>query len=288
MNLKRRDIPQLNAVGDESAAHNGGRFSLGRFEENMRADPRRAETHRHTFHELMVFESGEGTYSGDFVEYKIAAPAAVIVPAGTVHWWPAAKDLRGWVCGFDLEFLRAVNRTDEVIASLLAPKLPNVVLTTDAMERMQPWLRRLQQEWWGHALGKREMLRCCLTAALVEVSREHGLEDGPKSASQRLYFAFLEVLESRVMTMPSARDLAEILRVTPDHLSASLRMCTGKNTGELIAERIILKSKRLLAHTRLGVAEAAYALGFESPSYFARFFRRHAGVAPKEFRAEAT
>ncbi|EDY18480.1 response regulator receiver protein [Chthoniobacter flavus Ellin428] len=35
----------------------------------------------------------------------------------------------------------------------------------------------------------------------------------------------------------------------------------------------------MLSHSQLSVSEIGYALGFEDPSYFARFFRRYEGEA---------
>jgi len=43
----------------------------------------------------------------------------------------------------------------------------------------------------------------------------------------------------------------------------------------------------VLAHSDLTAAQVGFRLGFEDPAYFARFFRREAGVPPTSFRAGA-
>jgi AraC family transcriptional activator of pobA len=35
----------------------------------------------------------------------------------------------------------------------------------------------------------------------------------------------------------------------------------------------------------MSVAEIAYAVGFEDPAYFSRFFTRHVGQPPRTYRA---
>lgn len=40
----------------------------------------------------------------------------------------------------------------------------------------------------------------------------------------------------------------------------------------------------MLAHTEMAVSEIAYALNFQDPAYFSRFFRRLAGQSPGKFR----
>ena len=53
---------------------------------------------------------------------------------------------------------------------------------------------------------------------------------------------------------------------------------------EIIRQRLLLEAERLSAHTEMAVSEIAYALNFEDPAYFSRFFRRLAGQSPGEFR----
>jgi AraC-like DNA-binding protein len=56
----------------------------------------------------------------------------------------------------------------------------------------------------------------------------------------------------------------------------------------VVRQRLTLEAKRLLAHSDLTAAQIAFGLGFEDPAYFARFFRREAGLPPTAFRARAT
>lgn len=52
----------------------------------------------------------------------------------------------------------------------------------------------------------------------------------------------------------------------------------------MIQEKIILEAKRLLLHSTLNVAQVGYRLGFEDPSYFVKYFKRHSKQSPLEFR----
>ena len=52
----------------------------------------------------------------------------------------------------------------------------------------------------------------------------------------------------------------------------------------MIRERILLEAKRLLVHSPQTVAEIAYQLNFEDTSYFGRFFKKHTGTTPEQFR----
>jgi AraC-like DNA-binding protein len=51
---------------------------------------------------------------------------------------------------------------------------------------------------------------------------------------------------------------------------------------------VLLEAKRLLAHTDRTVLSIATRLGFTEASNFGKFFTRHTGVTPLEFRKAGT
>lgn len=84
-------------------------------------------------------------------------------------------------------------------------------------------------------------------------------------------------------------------RVTLDLLSERFhfgksRLCEvfKESTGDSIVHYYlslkITEAKRLLREKRMTVSEIAETLGFESPAYFSRCFRKHAGMPPSAYR----
>lgn len=60
----------------------------------------------------------------------------------------------------------------------------------------------------------------------------------------------------------------------------------GKSTTTHIGERIATEAKALLLHTDWNVADIAYVLVFEYPTYFNNFFKRITGTNPMSLRLE--
>ena len=58
----------------------------------------------------------------------------------------------------------------------------------------------------------------------------------------------------------------------------------GKSPKELIDDRILLEAKRLLVHGNKSIKEIGFELGFEEPTNFIKYFRKHIGKTPMEFR----
>jgi AraC family transcriptional activator of pobA len=56
---------------------------------------------------------------------------------------------------------------------------------------------------------------------------------------------------------------------------------------DVINLRVVQEAQRELIYTSAPVKRLAAALGFDDEAYFSRFFKKHAGIAPKDFRNNA-
>jgi AraC-like DNA-binding protein len=116
-----------------------------------------------------------------------------------------------------------------------------------------------------------------------------------KNAAERITAVFLELLErqfpiesiERPLQLKTAQQFAKHLSVHVNSLNRSVKEVTGKPTTTHISERIISEAKALLQHTDWNIADIAYALGFEYPTYFNNFFKKITGTNPKAFRTQA-
>jgi AraC-like DNA-binding protein len=116
--------------------------------------------------------------------------------------------------------------------------------------------------------------------------------DQHKNAASRLTSVFLELLErqfpieseDRPLQLRTAQDYANNLSVHVNYLNRAVKEVTGKPTSAHISERIVSEAKALLQHTNWNIAEIAFALGFEYPTYFNNFFKKLTGTTPKALR----
>lgn len=113
-----------------------------------------------------------------------------------------------------------------------------------------------------------------------------------KSRAERLTTVFMELLErqfpvespERPLQLRTAKDYAANLSVHVNYLNRVIKEVTGKTTTTHISERIVNEAKAILQHTNWNIAEIAYALGFEYPTYFNNFFKKQTGTSPGSFR----
>ena len=88
-----------------------------------------------------------------------------------------------------------------------------------------------------------------------------------------------------VNQIPTVQYFADEMNLTPNYLGDIIKQITKKTAIENIHEFVILKAKEMLENRNdLNTTEIAFALGFEYPNYFSKFFKKQSGSTPREYR----
>ena len=93
-----------------------------------------------------------------------------------------------------------------------------------------------------------------------------------------------QLIEQHLTTHKQVAFYAAKLHLTPYQLNAITKTTLGKTGSQLITDHIILEARRQLLATTNQVNHIASELGYEDPSYFIRFFRKHTGHSPESYR----
>ncbi len=84
----------------------------------------------------------------------------------------------------------------------------------------------------------------------------------------------------------SLNSIADELDMSPIYISRLYKQHTMVALTDLIQDVRMNKSKELLLHSSLSVAEIAEKTGFTSDSYFYRKFKKYNGITPNDFRKQ--
>lgn len=76
------------------------------------------------------------------------------------------------------------------------------------------------------------------------------------------------------------------LGLTSKYLSAAIKSDSGRTAPEWIVEYVMMEARYYLKHTSLSVKEIAWYLHFANQMDFYRYFRRHGGMTPSEYRGQ--
>ena len=230
---------------------------------------------------------------------KIDRPALVFTNRLVPYSWEAENDSvqpSGYFCVFTEEFLQAGGRMDSLQESSLykANGQPVYFLDEPQLNYIQGIFCRMRNDIDIEYVYKYELLRSQLMLIIHEAIKMQPAAAyfAPPNAAWRIAKLFLNLLDDQFPVespqhspkLKKAGDYADKLSLHVNHLNAAVQDVTGKSTTAHINERTLAEAKSLLVHTNWSVAQIAFSLGFEYPSYFNSFFKKHIGVTPLVFR----
>lgn len=274
------------------AAGAGEKLHVSTFEEGLRYRQNRERPHRHDFYQIFWMTHGAPSFSIDFYHLPIEAYALIFVPPGAVHTFGAKNTAEGLILSFQEDFLEAEGHSVDLFAECpaLDPAQIRTVLAVpeSSVEIVHGYCTRMLEEFNAKREGYRAATAALLRLLFIEIRRCLSNQSAPSSFHKysSLTGRFLRTLNARPYQLTTASEAARLLGVSRSWLNQLVRQETAKNLTDHLRSRLILESKRLLAHSDLNVSEIAYQLGFEDPSYFTRLFRQVEGLSPREFREE--
>ncbi len=239
--------------------------------------------------QLFVFNRGQVKGKIDRAPHDITGPAMIWLPALVSHGFEYEAGMEGWVLTVPTADIKRI-ASSAVWLELWLNK-PQLITGSDHHGRLAEAIGIVQLIETEHLEFGEESnmaLESLFLLLLVSINRglaaETGRRQGFTDRKQQLVNQFQSLLEQHQNAARSVSDYAEILSVTPTHLTRTVKSVTGRTAGEVIADRILLAAKRKLAFTDQPIAEISYLLEFSSPSYFTRFFAAQTGETPRDFR----
>lgn len=112
-------------------------------------------------------------------------------------------------------------------------------------------------------------------------------EAGFSTPQQQLFQKFIQLVNTFYIEKRTIEEYADLLYVTPNHLSQSVKQATQKNALSFINDRLLTEAKSIIRYTSLDIAEIAYQLNFSDPANFGKFFKKHTDHTPLDFRKQS-
>ncbi len=253
----------------------------------------RAHRHRNLF-QILLIEQGGGEMMFEAAKLPFAAPAAILVPAAVAHGFRFQPQVtQGWVLSFTEDAAGLLTeRAGEALSRLRALAAhPIIPIAEDAeRSRLSALCAELSEEGSLAREGYRLAMRGLLALIAIGVARLAASR--ARTGSVTLQPADATVAQLRALVdefFRKERQLgfyAERLGMTIDRLNGHVKRATGVTAGHLVRQRVLSEAKRQLVFTMQPIQDIAAELAFSDPSHFARFFRKHTGTTPHEFREQ--
>lgn len=211
-------------------------------------------------------------------------------------WETLSTTYAGYTCLFSEEFMNQSERSRSLLQSpfFKIDGTPVLELSEEQRLFLNTLFIKMIEEQESDYIYKDELIRNYISLIIHEALKlqPSANDNQTKKAAARITSVFLELLERQFpietsdhpLQLKSAQDYAQYLNVHTNYLNRAVKEVTGKSTTAHITERIIVEAKALLLHTDWNIAEIAYSLGFEYPTYFNNFFKKLTGTNPKSLR----
>ena len=290
-------IPNYALYGDEGRPNWLGLVHFERIHQRSSLYEFDIDPHIHDgLIQVLYVTAGGGTVFIDGISWQLAARTLIVIPSRHVHGFHFSSDIDGPV-------VTAAQTAIESIAAVAAPDLvpymrrPLVLGVAESarhVDALMPLFEAIERETRVHAPGDYAAGNALLMAVFVQIARiaaalgtHEDAEAMARSRKSAQVERFRALVDAHFRAHHPVEHYAAQMGLTAGHLSRLCREVLGQSSLDVINARLIHEAERELVYSILGVKQIAGLLGFADDAYFGRFFRKHNGLTPTQFRHAA-
>lgn len=248
------------------------------------------QPHRIDFNAIYLFTGGHGVHTVDFKELEVKPGFILFVTKGQVHHFDSAENYDGHSVIFTDDFF---NISDAHLQYFQQSPLlgdPLKIPYFDVRENygtLSSYFDNIRAELMQEPDRlQHDILNNCLHNIMLIAERTYSttIQNEHLSQSRKLVAAFKQLANLHSHEQWNIKKYADELHVHLRTLQYAFVNIEGKTPKQWLSELLILQSKRYLTHDDPRVAEIAFKLGFKETTNFIKFFRKHVGKSPMEFK----
>lgn len=254
-----------------------------------------SNSHRCQYYQLLLVTEGVCSVCVDSVQSICEAKTLLPISKGQVEVCSSAESIKGYALIFSEEYINKypgdigwVNNLE-----LFDFKTSPLLLSLNDMEYLDLLVlfnNTRKELILSTGYGREEVLFNLLKVLLITSERikRAKIKESKSSNSNDLNLLdeFRSILDEKFYNERSVKYYSDILNVTPKKLNRVISNYWGKSSKQVIEERVLLETKRLLLHTNQSVKEIGIALGFTDPTNFNKFFKKSTNMTPVNYRTE--
>ncbi len=249
--------------------------------------------HTKNFHQIS-FIQGFGTSELNINDQKIRTVNGVLyfISPNHIYSWARDKKIDGYILNFKQDYLPVKpSQFQEQFHFFHLDKLNAFPIATEENDRVTEIFSELYAAYYkeGNPFSE-QILKHYLQVVLykcLDLYQERVKTVDKLPENQALFVKYQNLINNYYLSKRSIKEYAELLHVTPNHLSETIKASTGKKALHYINQRLLLEAKNLLKYGEEDVKQIAYILNFASPSHFGKFFKANTQQTPANYRKSA-
>lgn len=247
--------------------------------------------HRHDgFFQIHFVTKGSIRIFLDDVKYVCKAPVCFLTPPSVAHSFITDPICEGHVLTVQQNLIWPLLQVDLKVQNIIP-----ICVSMDALKpsyqedlsQLEQYFINIQKEFQTNKESRHTALKSLVSLIFIQMIRL-GEVTAPRinscSGDLAKFRSFNELIEDYFLEHWSLSQYANTLAITETRLNDICRRVANVSSKKLIFDRQMQEAKRLLIFSDISINNVCYQLGFKDPAYFSRFFQRHAGVRPSEYR----
>ena len=236
--------------------------------------------HVHAYYELLIFIKGGGSHRIGDVVYDVKDFSIHLVPANTVHELKRADTTDGYEIIFSEIFINKLQVFDERTNFRQFSALPRVVeYSAESFTRFQEYFGLLQ----NHKNNK-SIFSNVVALVMLEMIYSYNISQTIGNGDIKFEGAVRALINEYYREKKSLEFYAKQLNISINTLQRKTKTIFKKSILEMQNDKIIHEIKHLVMQQDVSIKEIAYSFNFYDEPHFNRFFRKHIGVTPSQFR----
>ncbi|MEZ4970603.1 MAG: AraC family transcriptional regulator [Flavobacteriaceae bacterium] len=247
--------------------------------------------HKHNFHLCVLFSQGSGIHEIDFNSYEIAPGSVFFLRPGQTHYWKFNTVPKGYIFFHTQDFYElylSKSKLEQFPFYHTYENEPLLQLTSDEIGFSESRFKELYDEYKGNKPYRAQKIASLIHTAYIDLARKYLAKENIKKISSTTYSDTMRLLEKCIednfRTEKSVQYYADHLNITSKHLNRIVKATLGRTTTDIITDRVILESKRLIVHSGNSLSAVSEMLGYRDYAYFSRLFKMKTNTTPLEFK----
>ncbi|QZY56182.1 helix-turn-helix domain-containing protein [Crassaminicella profunda] len=245
--------------------------------------------YRIEFYNIIFVVKGEGLHEIDFVEYPYHTGDLILISKDRVHRFHYNENLEGYFIMFTEEFLYEFLGDNTVeILDLFKQTYMNPIVKflskTQSLENDQ--LRLLYNFYSQRDMELRvEIISSTFRTLMLLIKQKYlKIDKVIKQKNNNIFLQFANLVDKHMKEIKTVESYADMMYVSKKTVNLMTRKAVDMSAKQFIINRLILEIKRNLCFENKSIGEISDELGFTESSNMTKFFKKYAGITPKEFR----
>ena len=241
---------------------------------------------------FIVGLNGRCNISVNLTSYDITKNTILtIVPHHIVQAHSSSDDFEGYIVLFTPSFAADINLLRSNLPFMTEMRYnPLVSLSEEECKLFTNFCRFFHDIEGNELIGNSPEVRKGLLTSLLYTLGALYRRQLPQVINEKpsraniIFKKFLSLLVEHYTRERSVAFYANELCITPKYLGTICREVSSKMATDIIASAVILDAKAKLHNSDLTVQEISNSLNFPNASFFGRYFKRHTGLSPVQYR----